>query len=170
MKRTTHQNKQLYSLLNELNITGDIKADMVLTFTNGRTEKSSEMSKDECQRMIDKLSELTSRNAKQKNRETQHLRRNVFSLFYELNWIDSSMTASEKLTIINNWIIQRTKTGKNDINQLSADELKTLITQLQAVKRQTEENQKKKIDELHLLKTVAVGIFQLTNYGKICLN
>lgn len=57
MKRTLSQNKKLYKLLNN---TGSIryKNELILQYTNGRTEHSSQMSVDECAQLIKKLEEV----------------------------------------------------------------------------------------------------------------
>lgn len=52
MKRTKEQNKILYTLLAKNKIDLEHKADLVNAFTNGRTDKSSEMTYMECQNMI----------------------------------------------------------------------------------------------------------------------
>lgn len=55
MKRTKAQNSRLYSLFGRLGIYGRLKADLVVQYTGGRTIKSSEMSYDECQALINYL-------------------------------------------------------------------------------------------------------------------
>ena len=164
MKRTNIQNKQLYALIYKLGITLEIKSEMILDFTDGRTEKSSEMTYQECQQMIDALNMQLARNKQSQRSIANSLRRKVFTLFYDLNWISSDMVTSEKLTIINDWIFRKTKSGKNDLNKLTAEELNTLLIQLRAVKRNTDV-QKKKIAQKNRIKSVAVGVHLKTNYG-----
>lgn len=53
--RTNAQNKALHSLLSKHGFDADSKAEMVYFYTDGRTERSSEMSFDEANRMIHKL-------------------------------------------------------------------------------------------------------------------
>lgn len=53
--RTKQQNSVLHKLLGDFSFTADDKAEMVFDITGGRTEHSSEMSVDECNRMIVRL-------------------------------------------------------------------------------------------------------------------
>jgi hypothetical protein len=50
--RTFQQNKRLHQLLGELGTSAEDKASMVCSFTEGRTEKSSEMYQGECNNLI----------------------------------------------------------------------------------------------------------------------
>ena len=156
MKRTTTQNKQLYALIYKLSIDGESKRDMVFAFTNGRTDKSSEMNKEECQQMINVLIKRSAREKLSQNTLTNRLRRKVFTLFYELDWISSDMTSSEKMTIINDWIVTKTATDKDDLNKLTEPELRQLLVQLHAVKRNYAV--KKKIAGIEKLRGVAVEV------------
>lgn len=169
MKRTLEQNKVIYSLFSQLQISGDIKEVLVSSYTNGRTSKTSEMTEKEAEQMIADLKIEVSKNKKQISGTEQKLRREVFKLFYDLGWISVDMTTPEKLAVINNWIIQRTKFGKNDLNQLLVRELELLIKQIRAVRRRTEQkNQEKKTIEPP--KTVVRGIWLYTNNYTLCLN
>ena len=179
MKRTQSQNKRLYGLFGRLGIDEDTRKMMVANFTNGRTEHTSDMSVDEANALISALNDELRNQKKQQYEESNRLRRKIFKLFYELGWIAAEMKNKEKRLVIANWIIQRTKTGKNDINQLTVDELNSVIRQLKAIKRNYEEHnyeerkyeeRKKKIETLNRIKTVTKGIYQYTNYGKLCLN
>jgi len=144
MKRTLLQNSILHSLISQLGIDADTKSDLVDNYTNGRTTKSSEMTADECQRMIDDLS-FQQRNDKAiQNEEKQKLRRTVFTIFFELNWINADMNSTDKTAVINEWLNRKT-TFEADLNKLSVDNLNILIAQLRAIKRRTEESQKKKM-------------------------
>ncbi len=168
MKRTQSQNKRLYGLFGRLGIDEDTKRAMVSAITRGRTEHTSELTVEEANELISALTDELRRAKKQQYEESNRLRRKVFQYFYELGWIDVEMSNTQKRNIIANWIIQRTKTGKNDINQLTTDELNTVIRQLKAIKRNYEERQKeeKKSKIIHVN-----GAFQLLPNGmQICLN
>lgn len=169
MKRTLQQNKVIYGLFSQLKIADDIKEVLVSSYTNGRTSKTSEMTEKEARQMIADLKVEVRKNKNQVSGTEQKLRREVFKLFYDLQWISGDMATSEKLTVINNWIIQRTKFGKNDLNQLLVSELEVVIKQLRAVRRRTEQkNQEKKTIEPP--KTVVRGVWQHVNNYSFCLN
>ncbi len=178
MKRTNSQNRRLYGLFGRLGIDEDTRKAMVLNVTRGRTEHTSEMTVDEAKTLIEILSAELRRAKKTQYEEANRLRRKVFKLFYELGWIDSAMTNEEKRAIISNWIIQRTKTGKKDLNQLKTDELNAVIRQLRAIKRNYEEKKRQREQEVEKImwaksgQAVKIeGPFALLPTGQvICLN
>jgi hypothetical protein len=79
--RTLEQNKKLYTLLNLLNIDMELKQELVLQFTNQRTNSSKEMNIDECAKMISYL-ERISGNTTERERVT--LMKMRFGLYYSL--------------------------------------------------------------------------------------
>ena len=135
MKRTLAQNKRLYGLFTELNITGDLKADMVLQFTGDRTERSSEMEYNECNNLICTLEDEINKQFRQSNEQRQRMRRQVFVLMYNIGVIEGDMQNAEKMRIINAWIFQRMGQLDKDLNTLNVAELTKFITILQTVKR-----------------------------------
>ncbi len=138
MIRTNAQNKRLYGLFSKLGINSDLKKDLVLQFTNNRTEKSSEMKYGECNNLIASLqAELNKRN-RQKADLLQTQRRNVFKLMYDIGLIDGRMTTRKKMAVINAWVENKTA-FKTDLNNLSYEQLTKLIKQLQAVRRRYNE-------------------------------
>ncbi|MCF8337893.1 MAG: hypothetical protein K9I74_07910 [Bacteroidales bacterium] len=141
MKRTQNQNKRIYRLLNDLNISTDDKKNMVLSITKSRTEHTSEMYYAEAQRLIEKLEEMTEQTGKQdkqQNELKQRFRRSVFVLMYEIGLINSQMTSGEKVREINAFIQRKTKFQKH-LNSFTVDELTTLLNQLQAIRRRYQE-------------------------------
>lgn len=140
MKRTQNQNKRIYRLLNDLNISTDDKKNMVLSITKSRTEHTSEMYYAEAQRLIEKLEEMSKpiKQDKQQNELKQRFRRSVFVLMYEIGLINSQMTTGEKVREINAFIQRKTKFNKH-LNSLTVEELTTLLNQLQAIRRRYQE-------------------------------
>jgi hypothetical protein len=65
MTRSATQNKALHGLLMKLNIAAEHKAELVLSFTDGRTERSSEMTYAECQSFIQWCQSQTARGGRQ---------------------------------------------------------------------------------------------------------
>jgi len=65
IQRTAKQNAQLYSLMNKLSITEEIKNDMVWNATGGRTTHTSELTREECQNLIESLKKEVVKNIKE---------------------------------------------------------------------------------------------------------
>ncbi len=141
MKRTKQQNKRLHKLLGELQIDAENKAQMVSSFTKGRTEHTSEMYYAEAQRMIEKLEEMSNKTQeRQENELKQRLRRSVFRLMYDIGFLNSSMTNVDKIAEIHAFMRRKTKFQRH-FNNLTTDELTTLINQLQAIRRNYQQSQ-----------------------------
>ena len=82
MIRTILQNGQLHVLLNKLKIDAEGKAGMVSQYTNGRTDRSSKMTIDECQLLINQLNH----DASPRNGESDKLRKKIISMCHEMGW------------------------------------------------------------------------------------
>ena len=61
MKRTLHQNRQLFAIFGNLGISPDIRADLAYHFSRGRTTSTSELTKEECDQLIESLNKETKR-------------------------------------------------------------------------------------------------------------
>ncbi len=140
MKRTATQNKRLYGIFQKLNIDSETKSDLVSQFTNGRTEKSSEMLYNECQNLIETL-EIRYRESKsikaatfQYNSAEQVIRRELFKLMYDVGFIDNGMNTDRKTFIMNGWIRKKMNLEKT-LNDLDITELQRMRTQLLTVRR-----------------------------------
>ena len=140
MTRTKSQNNRLYGLFSKLGISGDLKKELVLQFTNNRTENSSEMEYKECNNLIMSLQEQLNsvKNKKSAKRQyngiEQDLRRKVFKLMYDVGFINNQETNTRKLFVINAWIKKKMNV-EIEFNKLSVDQLNKMIKQLQAVRR-----------------------------------
>lgn len=134
MKRTNAQNKRMYQLFSKLGIDADLKAELVLQFSNSRTEKSSELLLHEAGSLIRALEAKWEKRQRMANDIKQRRRREVFKLSYDIGFINNRMTTAEKLNKINGFIAHRAKSVKH-LNELSEAELDKLIKQLRAVRR-----------------------------------
>jgi len=144
MKRTAQQNRILHSLLSELSISNENKENMVFSYTGGRTEHSSEMTQAECQAMINELERMAGKAKERQNKLKQTLRRNIFKLMYDLGYLNATMSSAEKLAVINRWTYKMLHIDKH-LNYLSIDELRKVINQLQAVRRNYDKQTKKQV-------------------------
>jgi hypothetical protein len=134
MKRTIGTNKRLYALFNELRIDKDTKETLVLSFTNERTEHSSEMTESEANHLLEKLENQVKAPMLRENKFKQESRRNIFKLMYDIGLINASMVMAERQAYINSWIKNKLKIDK-DLNDLNIDELISFTKQLQAIRR-----------------------------------
>ncbi|MEA2041161.1 MAG: hypothetical protein U9N85_01225 [Bacteroidota bacterium] len=139
MLRTNGQNKRLHQLFSKLGIDAELKSELVHQFTGGRSYKSSEMLYNECTSLIKTLEMRHQKKERKHNDFSQKLRRNVLKLCYDVGFIYPTMNTTEKITIINAFIRQKTK-YKKEFNQLSIKELQQLINQLRAVRRNYEDS------------------------------
>jgi len=58
MKRTAAQSKRLYALLSKLGIDAETKSELIYNYTQGRTIHSSELTIDECDKLIRQLQQI----------------------------------------------------------------------------------------------------------------
>jgi len=148
MLRTTTQNRRLHQLLSALGINEDTKMSLVHDFTQGRTASSAEMLYNECANLIGTLEIEWRKTKQQKAAESKYqavengLRSTVFSLMYQLGYIDNAETTKRKIYVINGWIKKKMGSDKT-LNELGIDELNRLITQLQTVNRTYNERAEK---------------------------
>jgi len=126
--RSESQNKLLHALLNATQLT-DMKEELVLSYTGGRTEHSSEMSYTECEQLINALQQ-----------DTNKMRRKILSICHQLGWYvrkNEVLQLSNGRPIldmqrINDWCIKYSAQHK-PLNDHSKKELRTLVTQFQRV-------------------------------------
>ncbi len=124
--RTNKQNTQFYSLLLQLKLQ-DRKAEIVSSFTQNRTERSSEMTVQEMELAINWLrNQLKQTQASMRNK----LRRKILSICYELGWTTEAGTAD--FAKLQGWIEKKGK-HKEPFNSLSIEQLNETITQLNQI-------------------------------------
>jgi len=142
MLRTKSQNSRLYGLFTKLNISEDMKADLVMQFTGNRTKKSSDMLYNEANELINALQYDLKSIERSINELLQIQRRNIFKLFYDCGMISTEMTTQMKLEVINGYLARKSKSGKT-LNELTYDQLILFNKQLQSMRRNYQEKQNK---------------------------
>lgn len=129
MIRTLEQNAVLHKLLGELGIEPELKSELVFQYTNGRTERSSQMNVEECQALINHLNHIKKEVRPDKE---DKMRKKILSICHEMNW----KTPQGKIDWdrLNNWML---KYGylKKRLNEYSFTELPTLVTQFESLLR-----------------------------------
>ncbi len=128
--RTPQQNKLLHSLLKELGIDKDIKEDLVLQFSNGKTDRSSHMTKEECQALIDHLQYRINTKRAIKHERKDKMRKKIIALFVKMGYTTPDGKIDMKR--IYDWV---NKYGylKKPLNHYSEKELPHLVTQAEKV-------------------------------------
>jgi hypothetical protein len=147
MQITTIQNKLLHALLAQTNLTIH-KEDLVASFTDNRTTKSSEMGTDEAQHLIThlrtKLPPLTTTSGNTSISTTQQaqadqankLRRKLIALAWQMNWISTKVNANGSthtacdMPRVNGWCNTYGYLHK-PLNDYKVDELPKLLTQFE---------------------------------------
>ena len=121
MKRNKKQNNELHALLSKAKIDNETKMNMVLTYTNNRTMKSSGMTMEECQTMINHLSQML-----KYNERCDKMRKKIISLFRRQGYVLENGKADMKA--IEGWCEKYGYLHKR-LNAYTEDELPQLVTQ-----------------------------------------
>lgn len=122
MQRSQKQNKILHMLISKIGMPEDLKREMIISFTNGRTANSSDMNYHECQQMINKLKSLFQDEADKK-------RKKVISNLIQAGFIKDGKADMHR---INAWC--QKQAFKKDLNGHSMIELSKLIYAAEKVK------------------------------------
>lgn len=84
--RTPAQNKRIHQLIGQLNISAEIKAEMVFSFTENRTGSTSEMSYDEAKYFISYLEQEAKKRELKENSPENRMRKKVLAICHNLGW------------------------------------------------------------------------------------
>lgn len=131
--RTAGQNRQLHMLLNQTGLSGHKEA-LTASFSNGRTESTTELTVQECNEFIKYLNnELQKRKVDSPkfdpNDKAQKMRRKILSICHELGWEDS--TGKIDWDRLNSWLQKYGYKKYINLNDYSEKELPTLVTQFE---------------------------------------
>jgi len=125
MKRTKAQNKKLHYLLNDTGLM-KYKQELVSSFTHARTQHSSHMSRDECERLIDHLANQPHDDGNEVQKDI--MRKKILHMAHELGWEKQDGTIDwHKL---NHWLLQYGHKHKR-LNDYSYNELVRLVSQFE---------------------------------------
>lgn len=119
--RTKAQNSRLHQLLSALGIDSDGKAELVLTYTQGRTGRSSEMLAWECENLNNALQQMV-------NDQLQPMRRKALSLAHQLGWEHADGRVN--MARVDGFCRSRSA-SKRPLNRMNKDDLRKLVTQLE---------------------------------------
>lgn len=126
--RTLEQHKVLFALLDKLNIM-DSRGDLAFDYSQGRTERTSRLTIQECQTLIDDLNhQLGGQKVKQFDRPNlMRKRKAFFAICYKLGWTNDD--GKLDYPRINNWLLKYGYLRK-PINDYKDNELVKLIAQM----------------------------------------
>lgn len=128
------QNKQFHALLAQANLTSQ-KGNLVLGFTNGRTEKSSEMNEVEAEQAIKYLKaqipEIKNDGLEVK---ADRMRKKIISFAWQMNWTYRNTNGAILCDIkrVNAWC-EKYSYLKKPLNDYLYSELPKLLTQFENV-------------------------------------
>jgi len=131
---TSTQNKLLHALLAQANLTAQ-KANLIHGTTNGRTEKSSELSNFEANELIrylrTKLPQLSTNGLDAK---ADKMRKKILSLAWQMNWTYTNTKRAIVCDIkrVDTWCEKYGYLHK-PLNEYTYQELPRLLTQFEAV-------------------------------------
>lgn len=127
--RTKEQNGRLHVLLSQLNMT-EYKADLAASFSNGRTESTSELTVYECKRLIEYLTRLIEGKSQATPQyatdKANKMRRKILSICHEMQWEHPS--GSIDWERLNSWLMKYGYLHKS-LNAYTEKELPKLLTQ-----------------------------------------
>lgn len=105
MQRTTEQNKKLHALLNQKGLMAH-KANFILGATQGRSERSSDLTKEECKWLINHIENLDNDDARRNT-----MRRKIISLYRQMGYNDGERADMKRIEAD---VVQRWKKKLND--------------------------------------------------------
>lgn len=121
---TKGQNGQLHYFLNHTKMIAH-KADLVLAFTEGRSESSREMTAIEATLLINYLKSLDNT-----TEASNTMRRKILSMCHRIHWITGE--SSVDMHRLNKWCVASSYL-KKELNQYTYQELPKLVSQFRIV-------------------------------------
>ncbi|WKN42204.1 hypothetical protein [Tunicatimonas pelagia] len=140
-RRTSEQNRKLHLLLQDLGLM-DEKPSLALEFSRGRTERTSQLSQQECRLLIDHLDQFASKTV----RSAEIMRRKVFVYCYALGWISPARSPQDHAfnrTVIDNFLLKRGYRKKR-LHEYTYEELPKLLNQFEQISKHNEASQHNK--------------------------
>jgi hypothetical protein len=138
MNATSQQIRQFRAILAKLKIM-DMKDDIVLDASDGRTEHASELSQDELQQLIETLNEKSFTEETElklrRDYKANNMRKRIFSICHQIGWIKWSDDKNKMIVDIDKlteWLKKYGYLHKN-LNDYKYNELPKLINQFENV-------------------------------------
>lgn len=123
---TSPQLKKLHWLLRQLGLT-DEKKDLLLQFTNGRTDSASNLSKSEAKNLIEQLS---------KHDPCEKHRKAIWYLAFSAGIVYGDASDDKMMNIAKlNKFLREKSVAKKELNRMSLEELKQVHRQFEAIVR-----------------------------------
>lgn len=126
MSRTAEQSRRLHALIGKIypkNVFDEMKAQHAFEVSDGRTSKTSELTFQECTKLIKELQDTYARLDKERNKTTP-AKRKMFALMKSIGW------DYERLS---KFIIDQTSGKKNHSNQLNDAEVNSMVSVMEKI-------------------------------------
>jgi hypothetical protein len=139
--RTLQQNTRLHALIGELYIDAEMKEDLVLQFSNQRTNTSSKLLVVECEALINHLQSVKNgyvidgnkgRSTFDKNTPENKMRRKILSICHEIHWTKNGSIDWNKLDA---FLLKSGYLHKEKLNDYTVEELPKLVTQFEQLQK-----------------------------------
>ncbi len=135
-KRTQKQNNQYHAIVSKMRLTKEQKSDLILSFSNGRTSSSADLSREEMQLLINRLNAMQYRHISNSNVRVNFyaddpadkMRKKCLSIVHELGWEMSDGQINWQT--FNAWLFKYGYLHKS-FNNYTYEELPRLVTQLE---------------------------------------
>lgn len=129
MTRTVQQNARLHKLIGMLRITAEQKETLVLSYSDGRSSSSADLTVHECDELLRFLQQQYDAINPYHDSRSQAMRRRFFSLVREKGWMIDNKINYER---VNAWL---TKYGylHKPLNKYTYSELPKLLSQFERV-------------------------------------
>ncbi len=128
MQRTKKQNQAFHALLSTCRIDTEMKREMILGITNGRTTSSADLNSDECQALINALRVKSGLKAEPHNDDPANkMRRKILSICHEMQWTKDGQVDWHRL---DTWLKKYGMHHKG-LNKLTIKELPAQVTQFE---------------------------------------
>lgn len=126
-------NKQLHTLLSANGLMAE-KANIVLGFTQGRSESSKELTEREAREMIEWMRSLTPSPSPQRERgdAANKMRRKIISLAYEMHWAKAGDWRAA-VAAIDKFCLSEKSLFKKALNAHSYKELVQVVSQFESM-------------------------------------
>ena len=134
MLRNAKQNRQLWAIVNKLNLEKEVVEDLAYQFSKGRTKSTRELELMEFDSLVNHLNAIAKGNTPAPATKTdfergEKMRKRFFSICYSLKWTKDGRL---DYPTINKWLLEKSYL-KKPLNSYQYNELRKLISQLETL-------------------------------------
>lgn len=138
---TTEQNRRLHKLLTETKLMG-FKAELVGSYTAGRSTSSKDLTTNEARELIRHLegvaNGLQDSTVPAEPKPGEKMRKKIFSLCWDMGFCQESNTKEQNNSIVKGLVEKLGVLKPKQLNHYTEQELPKLVTQFEQIKRNNE--------------------------------